>query len=86
MLKGAGASGVIVGHSVRRQHHDETNATVAAKAKAARRAGLLAIICVGERKSQRLDGKALSRTASHAGLGNFRTCLGRPVPDMLGDA
>jgi triosephosphate isomerase len=51
MLKGAGASGVIVGHSVRRQHHDETNATVAAKAKAARRAGLLAIICVGERKS-----------------------------------
>jgi triosephosphate isomerase len=60
MLKGAGASAVIVGHSERRQHHDETDAIVAAKAKAARRAGLLAIICVGETKSQRLAGKALS--------------------------
>ena len=60
MLKDAGASAVIVGHSERRQHHGETDAIVAAKAKAARRAGLLAIICIGETKSQRLDGKALS--------------------------
>ena len=60
MLKGAGASAVIVGHSERRQHHGETDAIVAAKAKAARRAGLLAIICIGETKSQRLAGKALS--------------------------
>jgi triosephosphate isomerase (TIM) len=60
MLKGAGAAAVIVGHSERRQHHGETDAIVAAKAKAARRAGLLAIICIGETKSQRLDGKALS--------------------------
>ena len=60
MLKDAGASAVIVGHSERRQHHRETDAIVAAKAKAARRAGLLAIICIGETKSQRLDGKALS--------------------------
>jgi triosephosphate isomerase len=60
MLKGAGASAVIVGHSERRQHHAETDAIVAAKAKAARGAGLLAIICIGETKSQRLDGKALS--------------------------
>jgi len=60
MLKGAGASAVIVGHSERRQHHDETDAIVAAKAKAAQRAGLLVIICIGETKSQRLDGKALS--------------------------
>jgi triosephosphate isomerase len=60
MLKGAGASAVIVGHSERRQHHGETDAIVAAKARAARRAGLLAIICIGETKSQRLDGKALS--------------------------
>ena len=44
----------------RRQHHGETDAIVAAKARAARRAGLLAIICIGETKSQRLDGKALS--------------------------
>ena len=60
MLKDAGASAVIVGHSERRQHHGETDAIVAAKAKAARRAGLLAIICIGETKSQRQDGKALS--------------------------
>ena len=60
MLKGAGAAAVIVGHSERRQHHDETDAIVAAKANAARRAGLLAIICIGETKSQRRDGKALS--------------------------
>src|SRR5271168_3948663 len=60
MLKGAGAAAVIVGHSERRLHHGETDAIVAAKAKAAGRAGLLAIICIGESKSQRLDGKALS--------------------------
>jgi triosephosphate isomerase len=60
MLKDAGASAVIVGHSERRQHHGETDAIVAAKAKAARRAGLLAIICIGETNSQRMAGKALS--------------------------
>ena len=41
MLKGAGATAVIVGHSERRQYHAETDAIVAAKAKAARHAGLL---------------------------------------------
>jgi triosephosphate isomerase len=60
MLKGAGAFAVIVGHSERREHHGETNEIVAAKALAARRAGLLAIICIGETKSQREAGKALS--------------------------
>jgi 6-phosphogluconate dehydrogenase (decarboxylating) len=40
MLKCAGAGAVIVGHSERRQHHGETDAIVAAKAEAARRAGL----------------------------------------------
>jgi triosephosphate isomerase len=60
MLKDAGACAVIVGHSERRQHHGETNAMVAAKAKAAWRAGLLTIICIGETESQRKDGKALS--------------------------
>ncbi len=60
MLRDAGASAVIVGHSERRQHHGETDAMVAAKANAARRAGLLAIICIGETDAQRKDGKALS--------------------------
>src|SRR3979411_671211 len=46
MLKDAGAVAVIVGHSERRTYHRETDADVRAKALAARRAGLLAIVCV----------------------------------------
>ncbi|HEX2589972.1 MAG TPA: triose-phosphate isomerase [Rhizomicrobium sp.] len=60
MLRDAGASYVIVGHSERRQYHGETDAIVAAKAKAAWRAGLKAIICVGESEDHRLAGQALS--------------------------
>jgi triosephosphate isomerase len=58
MLKDAGATAVIVGHSERRQYHGETDAMVAAKAKAAWRAGLLAIICVGETEAERDAGHA----------------------------
>ena len=58
MLKAAGASHVIVGHSERRQYHAETDAQVAAKAKAAWRAGLTAILCFGETLEQREAGKA----------------------------
>ena len=58
MLKEAGASHVIVGHSERRQYHGETDAIVAAKAKAAWRAGLTAIICFGETLAEREAGKA----------------------------
>jgi triosephosphate isomerase len=57
MLKDAGASYVIVGHSERRQYHDESDADVAAKAEAAWRAGLTAIICVGETETQRSAGE-----------------------------
>jgi len=60
MLKDAGASSVIVGHSERRQHHGETDAMVAAKAAEAWRCGLSTIICVGESQVQRRDGAALS--------------------------
>jgi triosephosphate isomerase (TIM) len=60
MLKDAGAAAVIVGHSERRQHHGETDADVRAKALAARRAGLLAIICVGETRAEREAGRALA--------------------------
>lgn len=60
MLKDAGASAVIVGHSERRQYHGESNETVRAKALAARRAGLLAIVCVGETRADREAGRALS--------------------------
>jgi triosephosphate isomerase len=58
MLQDAGATAVIVGHSERRQMHGETDALVASKARAAWRAGLLAIICVGETDAQRQAGDA----------------------------
>jgi triosephosphate isomerase len=58
MLKDAGASFVIVGHSERRQHHGEGDSDVAAKAGAAWRAGLVAIICIGESEAQRVAGDA----------------------------
>jgi triosephosphate isomerase len=53
MLRDAVATAVIVGHSERRRYHGETDAAVRAKAIAARRAGLLAIICIGETRAQR---------------------------------
>lgn len=59
MLADAGASAVIVGHSERRTDHGESDATVNAKAEAAWRAGLVAIICVGETESERKAGKAV---------------------------
>jgi triosephosphate isomerase (TIM) len=59
MLKEAGASAVIVGHSERRADHNETSADVRAKAEAAHRAGLVAIICVGETQTERAAGQTL---------------------------
>jgi triosephosphate isomerase len=59
MLADAGAVAVIVGHSERRQDHHETDAQVRAKALAARRAGLLVIVCVGETRTERDAGDAL---------------------------
>jgi triosephosphate isomerase len=59
MLADAGASAVIVGHSERRTDHHETDAQVRAKAQAAWRAGLMAIVCVGEMRPQREAGETL---------------------------
>lgn len=53
MLVDAGASAVILGHSERREDHDESNEDVRAKARAAMDVGLTAIICVGESLAQR---------------------------------
>jgi len=60
MLKDAGAAAVIVGHSERRRYYGETNAAVRAKALAAKRAGLLAIVCVGETRAEREAGATLA--------------------------
>lgn len=64
MLEDAGASAVIVGHSERRTYHHETDAQVRAKAQAAWRAGLTAIVCIGETREQRSAGTALEVVGS----------------------
>lgn len=60
MLKDAGASHVILGHSERRADHAETNALVKAKAEAALAADLIAIVCLGETEAQRDAGETLA--------------------------
>jgi triosephosphate isomerase len=60
MLADAGASAVIAGHSERRADHGESDALVRQKAEAAWRAGLTAIVCIGETRQQRDTGQALT--------------------------
>ena len=57
MLKEAGATYVIIGHSERRQFFGETNATVNKKLKKALQTGLTPIVCVGEMLAEREGGK-----------------------------
>ncbi|MCX7361249.1 MAG: triose-phosphate isomerase [Alphaproteobacteria bacterium] len=59
MLRDAGASHVIVGHSERRTDHRETDAVVRAKAEAAWRAGILPVVCIGETLAEREAGRTL---------------------------
>jgi triosephosphate isomerase len=59
MLADAGASAVIVGHSERRADHGESDLLVRQKAEAAWRAGLTAIVCIGETREQRDHGQTL---------------------------
>ncbi len=59
MLSDAGLTHVIVGHSERRADHDENDTLVRSKAEAAVRAGLIAIVCVGESEAERRGGKTL---------------------------
>lgn len=58
MLKEAGCSFVIVGHSERRHGHGEASETVRKKADAVLAAGMTPIVCVGETKAERAAGKA----------------------------
>jgi triosephosphate isomerase (TIM) len=59
MLADAGARAIIVGHSERRADHGETDVLVRQKAEAAWRAGLTAIVCIGETQHQRDQGQTL---------------------------
>jgi triosephosphate isomerase (TIM) len=70
ILADAGATSIIVGHSERRSLHGERDCDVKAKALAARRAGLTAIICVGE-------------TAGERALGLTLTVVGRQLKNSL---
>jgi triosephosphate isomerase len=72
MLADAGGKAVIVGHSERRADHGETDALVRAKALAAWRAKLTAIVCVGETRAQREAGETLA-------------VVGRQLADSLPD-
>jgi triosephosphate isomerase len=65
MLRDAGARAVIVGHSERRRYHGETSPQVAAKANAAWRAGLMAIVCIGETDLERQAGSAFAVCGRH---------------------
>ncbi|MGE3466518.1 MAG: triose-phosphate isomerase [Pyrinomonadaceae bacterium] len=73
MLKDAGCTHVIVGHSERRQFYGDTDESVNKKARAALTAGLIPVVCVGEHLSEREAGRAESvveaqLTGSLAGL------------------
>jgi triosephosphate isomerase (TIM) len=64
MLADLGCSYVILGHSERRHGHGETDAVVRGKIAAAKRAGLVAILCVGETQRQRQAGEAVEVVSS----------------------
>jgi len=70
MIKDAGCTYVIVGHSERRQFYGETDATVNAKTRSAIEAGLTAIVCVGEMLAEREAGTAneVVKSQLNAGL------------------
>ena len=59
MFKDLGATAIIVGHSERRADHGETDALIRQKAEAVWRAGLTAIVCIGETREQRDAGQTL---------------------------
>jgi triosephosphate isomerase len=62
MLAKLGCSYVVVGHSERREHHAESDATVNAKAKKTIAAGMTPIVCVGEGLEVRKDGRHVEHT------------------------
>jgi triosephosphate isomerase len=64
MLKDAGASLTIVGHSERRQGHRESDAEVKAKAEAGLAAGLVVILCIGESLEVREAGEAIATVSA----------------------
>jgi triosephosphate isomerase len=60
MVADAGGAAVIVGHSERREDHNESNTLVHAKAQAAHEVGLMTVICIGETLAERESGDTLA--------------------------
>jgi triosephosphate isomerase len=82
MLVDAGCSYVIIGHSERRQHFGETDATVAKKVAAALQAGLRPIVCIGESLAQRQAGETfavLERQVRHG----LAACQSATMPQVV---
>ena len=77
MIRDTGGTAVIVGHSERRADHGELDRIVREKAAAAHRAGLTAIVCIGETLGQREAGLT---------LGVVRRQLAASLPDTATDA
>jgi triosephosphate isomerase len=82
MLLDVGCRYALVGHSERRQFHDESSDTVARKFVAATRAGLVPILCIGETLHQRESGqtqyaieKQLAPVLAQAGIRGFRDAV-----------
>ncbi|MDK9718644.1 MAG: triose-phosphate isomerase [Trichlorobacter sp.] len=78
LLKDAGCSHVIIGHSERRQYFGETDETVNRKTKAALKAGLVVLLCVGETLAERESNATFSviKTQVSGGL------AGIPAADL----
>jgi triosephosphate isomerase len=79
MIRDAGGSYVIIGHSERRTDHGETSAQVAAQVKAALRAGLFPIICVGENEAAYERGLTRSVLAEQLAGSLPEDLLGFPI-------
>ena len=81
MLAKLGCSYVVVGHSERREHHDESDATVNAKAKKAIAAGMTPIVCVGEGLEVRKEGRHVEHTLAQVdgSLAGLQRRAGRPA-------
>jgi len=69
MLKDMGVEYVVIGHSERRTYFGETNEAVNKKVRASLKAGLLPIMCVGERLEERESGKTFSVVREHVERG-----------------
>lgn len=80
MLRQAGCSHVIIGHSERRQFFGETDETVNWKIRAALKNGLIPIFCLGETLEQREDGKTFEKVESQL----IRGMDGIEIPDPCG--